>query len=116
MKNTIAISILGGILAAGSLFAAAVGDVTVTLTHAVTVGATTLPEGTYTMTPIETSVGTDFFVVRGAGVNPVVVPVQKVDGDAASKTAVTVSETGDSWKLEKLSIEGQTTAYEFGGK
>jgi hypothetical protein len=116
MKKTFSLLLAGGLLAAGSTFAALVNEVTVTLPHAVTVGSTTLPVGTYTMSPMETSDGTGFFVVRGAGMSPVLIPVQKVEGETATKTAVTVSETGDTWRMEKLSVEGATTAYEFGGK
>jgi hypothetical protein len=103
----------GGILAAGALFAAPVNDVKITVPHTVTVGAATLPVGTYTLSPMETSDGTEFFVVRGGNIAPVVLQVQKVDGDAAAKTAVTFSEDGDTWRFGKLSVEGETTSYEF---
>ena len=116
MKNTFALLFAGAVLAAGTLFAAPINDLTVTLPHVVTVGSTTLPAGTYTMTPMESSDGTGFFVVRGANVSPVVLPVQKVEGESAARTAVTLTESGDTWRMDKLSIQGETTAYEFGVK
>jgi hypothetical protein len=116
MKKSLAVLIAGGILAVGSLFAASVSDVKVTLTHPATVGSTLLPTGTYTLSPMETSDGTGFFVVRGEKMAPVVLSVQKVVGGAAAKTELTVTETGDAWRIEKLSIEGDNTAYEFAAK
>lgn len=105
---------IGGILAAGAMFAASMNDLTITLPHAVSVGATTLPSGTYTISPMETSDGTEYFVMRGNKMSPVVLPAQKTDSPvAASKTEVTLTETGDTWKLDKLSIQGETTGFEF---
>jgi len=116
MNNFFARFAMGGILAAGAMFAAQINDLTVTLPHAVTVGSTTLPGGTYTITPMQTSAGNEFFVVRGEKGAPVVLNAQKLDGAAASKTELTFSEDGDTWHFEKLSIEGETTAYEFGAR
>jgi hypothetical protein len=116
MKKTLALTIAAGILAVGSLFAATVNDVKVTLTHPATVGSTTLPSGNYTLSPMETSDGAGFFVVRGNNVAPVVIPVQKVVGATAPKTELTITETGNDWRIEKLSIEGESTAYAFSGR
>src|SRR5258708_33741958 len=104
---------ISGILAAGAMFGASLNELKVTLPHGVTGGPTTLPSGTYTISPLETGDGTEYFVVRGSGISPVVLPAQKTEGEAASKTAVTFSESGDTWHFEKLSIEGEKTAYEF---
>jgi hypothetical protein len=107
---------ISGILAAGAMFAANLNDLTVTLPHAVTVGSTTLPSGSYTISPMEAADGAEYFVVRGNNMSPIVLPTQKIEGDAAAKTQVTFSESGDTWRFGKLSIEGETTAYEFIGK
>lgn len=116
MKNTFSRILMGGLLAAGAMFAAPLSnDVTITVGHEITLGSTTLTGGTYTMSPMETSDGSEYFVVR-SGNAAVVVPAKKVEGEAAAKTAVTISEDGGTWKFEKLSIEGQTTSYEFDSK
>jgi hypothetical protein len=116
MKNTLSLILTGMVLAAGAMFAAPLSnDVTVTVGHEITLGSTTLTGGTYTMTPMENSDGTEYFVVR-SGNAAVLVPATKVEGEAAKKTAVTISEDGGAWKFNKLSIEGQTTSYEFSSK
>jgi len=105
---------ISGILAAGAMFAASMNDLTVTLPHAVSVGSTTLPGGTYTISPMETRDGAEYFVVRGRGTAPVILTAQKTDSAVeAPKTEITLSETGDTWKLDKLVIQGETTGYEF---
>jgi hypothetical protein len=116
MNNFFSRIAIGGILAAGAMFAAQINTLTVTLPHAVTVGSATLPEGTYTITPMETSAGGEFFVVRGEKMSPVVLNAQKLDSSASTKTQVTFSEDGDTWRFDKLSIQGETTAYAFSGK
>jgi len=116
MTNFFSRIAIGGVLAAGAMFAAQMNNLTVTLPHAVTVGSTTLPGGTYTITPMETSAGNEYFVVRGDKGAPVVLNAQKLQRDAAPKTQVTFSEDGDTWHFENLSIQGETTAYEFTGK
>jgi hypothetical protein len=104
---------ISGILAAAAMFAANINELKVTLPHAVTVGSTTLPSGTYTISPVEMSNGDEFFVVRGEKMSPVTLPAQRIDGAAAAKTQLTFSESGDTWRFGKLSIEGDTTSYEF---
>jgi hypothetical protein len=105
---------IGGILAAGAIFAASMNDLTVTLPHAVTVGSTTLPSGTYTISPMEIGDGTEYFVVRGNKMSPLVLPATKIDSSvAAPKTEVTLTESGDTWRLDKLSFEGEKTGFEF---
>jgi hypothetical protein len=105
---------IGGILAAGAMFAASMNDLTVTLPHAVTVGSATLPSGTYTISPVETRDGGEFFVVRGNGTSPIVLQAMKTDcAEPAAKTQVTLTESGDTWRLDKLSIQGESTAFEF---
>ena len=115
MKNTLSIILAGGILAASAMFASPLNEVTVNVPHEVTVGSTVLPAGAYTMLPYETSNGAEFFIVRSNN-TALVVPVQKVEGESATKTSVTFSEDGGAWHLGKLSIEGETTSYEFAGK
>jgi membrane peptidoglycan carboxypeptidase len=113
LTNRVAQVVLGGILAAGAMFAAKLNDITVTLPHSVTVGSSTLPAGTYTMSPMEMSEGTEYFVIRGAKTNPVVISTVKVEGDVAARSQVQISESNGAWRLDKLSVEGDTTSYEF---
>jgi hypothetical protein len=115
MKNAFSLILAGGILAASAMFAAPLSEVTVNVPHEVTVGSTVLPAGAYTMLPYETSNGAEFFIVRSNNTS-LVVPVQKVEGDSATKTAVTFSEDGGAWHLNRLSVEGETTSYEFSGR
>jgi hypothetical protein len=104
-----------GIVAAGAMFAAPINEITVTLPHAVTVGSTTLPGGTYTMSPMEMSDGAEYFVVRGAKTEPLILSAQKSEDEAAAKkTEVSFSEAGGTWHFGKLSIEGEKTSYELG--
>jgi hypothetical protein len=107
---------ISGIIAASAMFAANINDLKVTLPHAVTVGSTTLPSGSYTISPMEMADGAEYFVVRGNNMAPVVLATQKVEGEAAAKTQVTFAESGDTWRFSTLSIEGENTAYEFTGK
>jgi hypothetical protein len=116
MKNTFARILMGGVLAAGAMFAGTVTDVKVTLPHAVTVGSTTLPSGDYTISTMEMPAGAEYFVVRGAGMNPVVVTAQRADAANPSKTELTMSETDGKWHLDRLQIEGEPFAFEFEGK
>jgi hypothetical protein len=103
-----------GIAAAAAMFAAPINDITVTLPHAVTVGSTTLPSGTYTLSPIEMSDGAEYFVVRGEKTEPLILSTQKTeDRTAAKKTEVTLSGSGENWHLDKVLIEGQNTSYEL---
>ncbi len=101
-------------LAAGAIFAAQTNDLTITLPHAVTVGSTTLPQGTYTISPMQMSNGNEYFVVRGEKMSPVVLPAMKEDGATADKTAITLSHEGDTWRFGSLSIAGESVVYEFG--
>jgi hypothetical protein len=106
-----------GIVAGGAMFAASINEITVTLPHAVTVGSTILPSGTYTLSPMDVGDGAGYFVVRGENTSPVVLSAQKSeDLDAAKKTEVTLSETGNTWHFGKLAIEGNKTSYELGEK
>jgi hypothetical protein len=113
MKNFISRIALCGMLAAGATFAAQIGDLRITLPHAVTVGSTTLPQGSYTITPMEMG-GAEYFVVRGENMTPVVMPAMKEDGATADKTTITLSREGDTWRFGKLFIEGESAVYEFG--
>jgi hypothetical protein len=116
MTNFLSRIAIGSILAAGAMFAAQINDLTITLPHAVTVGSTTLPSGTYTLSPMEMGDGAEYFVVRGSKTGPVVLQTQKTEGETATKTAVTLTEDGDTWKFGSLSIEGAASGYEFVNK
>jgi hypothetical protein len=115
MKSAFKLILAGGILAASAMFAAPLNEVTVNVPHEVTVGSTVLPAGEYAMLPYESSNGAEFFIVRSNNTS-LVVPVQKVEGETATKTAVTFSENGGAWHLGHLSVEGETTSYDFSGK
>jgi len=104
-----------GIVAAGAVLAAPVSDITITLPYAVTAGSTVLPGGTYTFSPMETKDGSEYFVVRGGNIEPMILPTQKSeDKTEATKSEVTLTKDGDTWHLGKLSIKGEKTAYELG--
>src|SRR5580704_9525291 len=115
MTNFLSRIAIGCILAAGAMFAAQ-PNLTITLPHAVTVGSTTLPSGTYTLSPMEMGDGAEYFVVRGSKTGPVVLQTQKTEGETATKTAVTLTEEGDTWKFGSLFIESAETGYEIVNK
>jgi hypothetical protein len=99
---------------ASAMFAASANPVTVNLPHAVTVGATTLPSGEYTITNVDMSDGNAYFVVRSDRGSVVTLPAQKIDSPAVtSETAVTLQKDGNSWRFDTLSIRGENTSYQF---
>jgi hypothetical protein len=115
MKNFISRIAVCGILAAGAMFAGSINEVTVTLPHSVTVGSTTLPSGSYTISAIEMAAGDEYFVVRGEKTAPVVLQSMKAESAAAApKTTITFTQDGDTWRFDKLAIAGESTSYEFG--
>jgi hypothetical protein len=96
-----------GVLMAGAMFAASVERVTVTLPHAVTVGATTLPSGEYTLSAIDMGDGNDYFVIRSEHGPAVTLPAQKIDAaEITDKTRITIQKDGDLWRLDKLFVHG----------
>lgn len=96
-----------GVLMAGAMFAGSVERVTVTLPHAVTVGATTLPSGEYTLSAIEMGDGNDYFVIRSGNGPAVTLPAQKIDAaEIADKSQFTLQKDGDLWRLDKLFVHG----------
>ncbi len=101
----------GAALLAGSLFAGE--TINVNLPHAVTVGSTTLPSGQYTLTTLEMNDGNEYFVVRGQNTPTLTIQAQRIDADQTDKTRVVFSTDGDTWRFDKLYIEGDGTAYEF---
>lgn len=106
------VSMIGaGVLMTGALFAAQMNEVKVTLPHPVTVGAITLPEGQYTISSIE--MGTEeMFLVRGNHTPVITLLSSRVDGDT-DKTQLTLTKDGDQWHFDKLSVEGQSQAFQF---
>jgi hypothetical protein len=102
-----------GVFLAGAMFAAPVNDVTVTLPYAVTVGSVTLPAGQYVMSSFEMG-GEDLFTIRGERTQPVTVRSQRVESDS-DKTQLTIAKDGDKWVLDKLTVAGEGTAFEFAG-
>jgi hypothetical protein len=96
-----------GVLLAGAMFAGSVNRVTVTLPHAVTVGATTLPSGEYTLSAIDMGDGNEYFVIRSENTPAVTLSAQRIDAAGATgKTQVTIQKDGDSWHLDKLFVHG----------
>jgi hypothetical protein len=105
--------IAGGVLMAGLTFAAPLNPISVTLPHAVTVGATVLPAGHYTMSSIEMG-GESLFVVRGDNNETVTLRGARVE-DNSDKTEVTLTTDGDSWHFDKLTVAGESEAFQFSG-
>jgi hypothetical protein len=104
-----------GVLMAGAMFAGSVNRVTVTLPHAVTVGATTLPSGEYTLSAIDMGDGNEYFVIRSGNTPAITLPAQKIDAsEAAGKTQVTLQKDGDLWHLDKVFVHGSdNSGYQF---
>lgn len=103
-----------GVLMASAMFAASVDRVTVTLPHAVTVGATTLPSGTYNLSAIDMGDGSEYFVMRSEHGLAVTLSAMKIDpSEAAGKTQITIQKDGDLWHLDKLFVHGDNNAYQF---
>ena len=77
-----------------------------------TVGSTTLPSGTYSISSLEMADG-EYFVIRGANTPIVTLPAMKIDSDQSTKTQLVLSQEGNAWHLDKLFIEGDGTGYQF---
>jgi hypothetical protein len=104
-----------GVLMAGAMFAASVNRVTVNLPHAVTVGATTLPSGEYTLSSIDMGDGVEYFVMRSEHTPALTLSAVKIDAaEAEGKTQVTIQKDGDLWRLDKLFVHGSdNSGYQF---
>lgn len=98
---------------AGSMLAASFHPVTVTLAHPVTIGSTTLPSGDVTISAIDINDGNGYVVMRSQTGQTVTLPAQKSDSAAPGKTELTLQKDGDAWRLEKLSVNGDGTGYQF---
>lgn len=106
-----------GVLMAGAMLAGSIDRVTVNLPHAVTVGATTLPSGEYTLSTVDMSDGNEYFVMRSGNGAAVALAAQKIDAtEAGGKTQVTFQRDGDSWHLDKLFVAGNSNGYQFIGQ
>jgi hypothetical protein len=106
--------VVGTGLAAVGLMAGSVNRVTVTLPHPVTVGSTTLPQGTYSISSLDMSDGSEYFIVRGDHTPSVTLQAQKIDADDQSdKTQVILTQDGSEWRFDKLFVEGVGTGYQF---
>ncbi len=111
MSSKCALTIGAGVLMVGGLFAGQINEITVTLPHAVSVGSTTLPAGHYVFSSFEMG-GEEMFIVRGDHTPTVTLHSERVDGDP-NKTQLTLSKDGDQWHFERLSVEGDNSAYQF---
>lgn len=98
---------------AGAMFAASANNIVVSLPHAVEVGATTLPSGQYTITPVQMTDGNQYFVVRGEKTPTVTLQAQRIDAANDAQTRIVFSKDGDTWHFGKLFVDGDSSAYEF---
>ena len=107
--------LVGGGIAASALLAGNTALVTVTLPHAVTVGAATLPSGQYTISSVDMASGDDILVIRSEKGNVVAtLQAQKTYlNNRAEKSQVVLSRDGDTWNLDKLFVEGDGISYQF---
>lgn len=115
MSSKCVLTLATAALMAGVLFAAPINEVKFSLPHAVSVGSTTLPVGAYTITSFEMG-EEEVFIVRGEHTPAVTLISERVDSGsdkAADKTHVTLSKDGDIWHFEKLTVEGEASAYQF---
>jgi hypothetical protein len=94
-----------------AMFAAPINPITVNLPHSVTVGSITLPVGQYVITSFEMG-GEDLFVVRGEHTTAVTLRGVRVDSESAD-TKVTFSKDGDNWRFDKLTVAGESEAFQF---
>jgi|GEM_PF-3209742 len=111
--STLTKGAIAGVLLAGGVFAASIHPVTVTLPHAVTVGATTLPSGEYTLSSVDMNDSSTFFVLRSVNGAAVTLQARKIDPPASDKTSVTFQKDGDAWHLGTLFIRGDASGYQF---
>jgi len=105
------VAMMSGLI--GGAFAATPELVNVTLPHAVAVGSTILPSGAYTISSLNMSEGDDHFVIRSANGQAVTMQVQKIDSPDQDRTQVVISKDGDTWRLDKMFIQGGNTGYQF---
>ena len=106
------VSMVGGaVLMAGAMFAGQINEVKVTLPHPVTVGTITLPVGQYTISNFEMG-GEEMFIVRGDHTPVVTLTSSRAEGDS-DKTELTLSKDGDQWHFDKLTVAGESQAFQF---
>src|SRR4051812_3057562 len=104
--------VIGGGLMAGALMAAQQNRITVTLPHSVTIGATTLPSGTYTISTVEMA-NEDLFIVRGENPPLVTLHAVRIDPDPSGKTQLEFTQDGAAWHFDKMFVAGDGTGYQF---
>ena len=102
--------LMGGLMASG-LFAAR--EVTVTIPHDVTVGSTTLPGGEYTISDTHMPSGDEVFLIRSASGKAVTLQASKIDSNDQSKTEVVFTKDGDTWRFDKMFVQGEESGYQF---
>ncbi len=94
-------------------YAGSVNPITITLPHAVTVGSTTLPEGTYVIDSVDMGSGLEYFVVRGEHGAIATLQATKRDVEAGDKTEIVFDREGAAWRFDKLLIKGDSVSYVF---
>ena len=113
--STILKGAIAGVVATGALLAGSISPVKVTLPEAVTVGATILPGGEYTISSVDLNDGNSWFVVRSEhGQTITTLHAQRINPIASEdKTRVTLAKDGNAWHLDKLFIRGDESGYQF---
>jgi hypothetical protein len=107
--------VVTGALLVSSLMAATPNRIMVTLPHAVTVGNTTLPSGSYTISNLDMADG-EYFVIRSANSAAVAtIQAMKITANTSDKTQIQFSQDGDTWRFDKMFVEGDGTGYQFVG-
>lgn len=104
--------VAGGLMTAG-LFAGQAKPVVVNLPHSVTVGNTVLPSGEYTISSLDMANGNEYFVVRSAGSATVTLQAQKLSANDNLATQVVLTKDGDTWRFDKMFIQGQDEGFQF---
>jgi hypothetical protein len=81
----------------------------------VTVGNTTLPSGSYTISNLDMADG-EYFVIRSANSAAVAtIQAMKITANTNDKTQIQFSQDGDTWRFDKMFVEGDGTGYQFVG-
>lgn len=100
----------------GSMFAQTTNLLTVNLPEDVTVGATLLPAGNYTVEDLQPISGNHLFLFRGENNKPVILQAATIgETQENAKTAVVLTRTGSAAHLDKIVVQGSSIGYEFAG-
>jgi hypothetical protein len=113
MGYTCASILIAGVLAVDLTATAANAEVrdiaNVTFTQPVTVGATTLPEGRYTISNVSDGV----FLIHSDSGDHAIVLGRPIATAEPSKTEVLLKSDGEGFRLDELLFEGETSGIGF---